>query len=90
MIELAPKAVPASVLSEGEHRDHHDSVAAAQRAQQLHPEYSSLKRIVPAAAAIAAATLNAANPALLGGPDAPSAHRAGAASGQVQPDAPVS
>jgi hypothetical protein len=39
--------------------DHHDSVAAAHRAQHLHPEYSSLKRIVPAAAAIAVATLNA-------------------------------
>jgi stearoyl-CoA desaturase (delta-9 desaturase) len=30
----------------------------------VHPEYSSLKRIVPAAAAIAVATVNAANPAL--------------------------
>jgi stearoyl-CoA desaturase (Delta-9 desaturase) len=53
------KSVPASVLSEGERMDHHDSVAAAHRAQHLHPEYSSLKRIVPAAAAIAVATLNA-------------------------------
>jgi stearoyl-CoA desaturase (delta-9 desaturase) len=83
------KAVPASVLSEGERRDHHESVAAAQRAQHMHPEYSSLKRIVPAAAAIAAATLNAANPALPNGPDAPSAHRDVAASGQVQPEAPT-
>ncbi|HEY5080290.1 MAG TPA: acyl-CoA desaturase, partial [Opitutaceae bacterium] len=83
------KAVPASVLSEGERKDHLDSVAAAQRAQHLHPEYSSLKRIVPAAAAIAAATLNAANPSLLSGPEAASAHRDAAASGQVQQDAPV-
>jgi stearoyl-CoA desaturase (Delta-9 desaturase) len=57
------KAVPASVLSEGERMDYHESVAAAERAVHLHPEYSSLKRIVPAAAAIAAATLNATNPA---------------------------
>ena len=56
------KAVPASVLSEGARMDHHESVAAVHRAQHLHPEYSSLKRIVPAAAAIAAATLNAASP----------------------------
>ena len=36
-------------------------VAAAVQAQHVHPEYSSLKRIVPAAAAIAVATVNAAN-----------------------------
>jgi stearoyl-CoA desaturase (delta-9 desaturase) len=58
------KSVPASVLAEGSQADHHDSVAAAVRAQDLHPEYSSLKRIVPAAAAIAVATVNAAGPAL--------------------------
>jgi stearoyl-CoA desaturase (delta-9 desaturase) len=56
------KSVPASVLAEGEHADHHDSVAAAKRAVHVHPEYSSLKRIVPAAAAIAVATVNAAHP----------------------------
>ena len=33
-------------------------------AQHVHPEYSSLKRIVPAAAAIAVATVNAASPIL--------------------------
>jgi stearoyl-CoA desaturase (delta-9 desaturase) len=58
------KSVPASVLAEGSQADHRDSVAAAVRAQHVHPEYSSLKRIVPAAAAIAVATVNAANPAL--------------------------
>jgi stearoyl-CoA desaturase (Delta-9 desaturase) len=53
------KAVPATVLAEGEHADHHDSVEAAKRAVHVHPEYSSLKRIMPAAAAIAVATVNA-------------------------------
>jgi stearoyl-CoA desaturase (delta-9 desaturase) len=55
------KSVPASVLAEGEQSDHRESVAAAAMAQHVHPEYSSLKRIVPAAAAIAVATVNAAN-----------------------------
>jgi len=53
------KSVPAAVLAEGAHADHHESVAAARRAILVHPEYSSLKRIVPAAAAIAVATVNA-------------------------------
>jgi stearoyl-CoA desaturase (Delta-9 desaturase) len=56
------KTVPASVLAEGAHADHHESVAAAKRAQHVHPEYSSLKKIVPAAAAIAVATVNATHP----------------------------
>jgi stearoyl-CoA desaturase (delta-9 desaturase) len=55
------KAVPASVLAEGAHADHHDSVAAASRSVALQSEYTSLKRIVPAAAAIAVATVNAAH-----------------------------
>ncbi|HZZ20955.1 MAG TPA: acyl-CoA desaturase [Opitutaceae bacterium] len=56
------KEVPASVLAEGAHADHHHSVAAASRAQHVHPEYMSLKKIVPAAAAIAVATVNATHP----------------------------
>jgi stearoyl-CoA desaturase (Delta-9 desaturase) len=68
------KAVPASVLAEGEHADHHDSVAAAARAVHVHPEYSSLKRIVPAAAAIAVATVNAAHPNLAREADAHETH----------------
>ena len=44
------KAVPASVLEEGEESHHHESVAAA-LAHLSHAERSSLKRIVPAAAA---------------------------------------
>jgi stearoyl-CoA desaturase (delta-9 desaturase) len=52
------KPVPQTVLEEGAHFDHHDSVEAASRAVAAHGEYSSLKRIVPAAAAIAVATVN--------------------------------
>ncbi len=58
------KAVPASVLAEGERADHDESVEAATRAHAAHPEYSSLKRIVPTAAAIAVATVNAAQPSM--------------------------
>ncbi len=54
------KAVPASVLEEGNRAEHDASVAAAQRAAHVHPEYSSFKKMVPAAAAIAMATVNAA------------------------------
>ncbi len=60
------KAVPESVMSEGAHSDHHESVRAARQAALVHPEYSSLKRIVPAAAAIAVATVNAAPSSLPG------------------------
>jgi len=56
------KAVPKSVLAEGAHADHHDSVAAATRAVHVHPEYMSLRRVLPTAAAIAVATVNAAHP----------------------------
>jgi stearoyl-CoA desaturase (Delta-9 desaturase) len=69
------KSVPASVLAEGEERDHRDSIEAAHRAAQVHPEHSSLKRIVPAAAAIAVATMNAAHPVLARGAEAPVAHK---------------
>lgn len=54
------KAVPKSVLEEGTHADHHSSVAAAERAAQVHPEHSSLRKVVPAAAALAVATAAAA------------------------------
>jgi stearoyl-CoA desaturase (delta-9 desaturase) len=69
------KSVPASVLAEGEQADHLDSVAAAATAQNVHPEYSSLKRIVPAAAAIAVATVNAAHAAQPRRADAHETHR---------------
>ena len=69
------KSVPASVLAEGEERDHQESIEAARRAAQVHPEYSSLKRIVPAAAAIAVATMNAAHPVLARDADGPVSHK---------------
>jgi len=80
------KAVPASVLAEGERSDHHESVAAAQKALHAHPEYSSLKRIVPAAAAIAVATVNAAHPPSLA--SAPDSHREVSSQTQVPPGGP--
>jgi stearoyl-CoA desaturase (delta-9 desaturase) len=55
------KSVPKSVLDEGASADHHVSVAAARRAALVHPEYASLRKVVPAAAAIAVATVNAAH-----------------------------
>jgi len=55
------KPVPASVLAEAEAANHASSIAAAQRAAVLHPEFSSFKKVVPAAAAMAMATLNASH-----------------------------
>jgi stearoyl-CoA desaturase (delta-9 desaturase) len=55
------KAVPQSILDEGMRAEHAASIAAAQKAAHVHPEYSTLKRVLPAAAAIAVATVNAAN-----------------------------
>jgi stearoyl-CoA desaturase (delta-9 desaturase) len=72
------KAVPASVLEEGEQSDHHESVAAAALAHLSHAERSSLKRIMPAAAAIAVATVNAANPILPKKADGHEIHRSAA------------
>jgi stearoyl-CoA desaturase (delta-9 desaturase) len=78
------KSVPASVLAEGERLDHHDSVAAAHRAH-AHAEHSSFKKIVPAAAALAVATVNAAHPMTERRIDAPEAHRDASALTQVPP-----
>jgi stearoyl-CoA desaturase (delta-9 desaturase) len=55
------KPVPESVLEEGMRAEHAASVAAAEKAARVHPEYSTLKRVMPAAAAIAIATVNAAD-----------------------------
>lgn len=54
------KPVPQSILDEGTRAEHLRSVAAAERAAQVHPEYSSLKKVLPTAAALAVATVNAA------------------------------
>ena len=75
------KTVPASVLEEGEQSDHRGSVAAALAHRPL-AEHSSLKRIVPAAAAIAVATVNAANPVLPRRADGHGIHRDAASMAQ--------
>ncbi|MEX2044903.1 MAG: acyl-CoA desaturase [Opitutus sp.] len=54
------KPVPQSIMEEAERADHHASIAAAQRAANVHPEFSSIKKVVPAAAAFAVATASAA------------------------------
>src|SRR5688500_14200631 len=50
------KPVPQSIMEEAARADHAASIAAAQRAIHAHPEYSALKKVMPAAAAIAVAT----------------------------------
>jgi stearoyl-CoA desaturase (delta-9 desaturase) len=69
------KPVPASVLEEGVRAEHAASVAAAHRAALVHPEYSSLRRVVPAAAAMAVATVNAAHVTLPRRNDDPAIHQ---------------
>ena len=68
------KPVPKSILEEAARADHVASVAAARRAALVHPEYSSFRRVVPAAAAIAVATVNAAHITLPRRPDDPAIH----------------
>ena len=51
------KAVPQSILDEGMRAEHAASVAAAQRAATVH-DHSAFKKVVPAAAALAMATVN--------------------------------
>ncbi len=69
------KPVPQSVLEEGARAEHAASVFAAERAALAHTEYSSLRRVVPTAAAIAVATLNAAQTTMPKAPERPSVHR---------------
>jgi stearoyl-CoA desaturase (delta-9 desaturase) len=71
------KPVPQSVLDEGARADHHASVEAARLAATLHPEisHSSLKRVVPAAAALAVATAAAAQVTLPKKADDPAIHK---------------
>ncbi|HVU22571.1 MAG TPA: acyl-CoA desaturase [Opitutus sp.] len=69
------KPVPPSVLEEGARAEHAASVAAAQRAALIHPEYSGLKKVVPAAAAIAMATMNTSVSPAPKKPVRPAVHR---------------
>ena len=77
------KAVPKSVLEEGSHADHHSSVAAAHRAA-VRAEHSPLRRVVPAAAAIAVATVNSANTGLAPKTVAPTVHHQDPSSAPAQ------
>ncbi len=54
------KAVPESILEEGRRAEHQDSVRAAVQAEKIH-DFTPLKKVVPAAAAIAIATVQAAD-----------------------------
>ena len=71
------KPVPQSVLAEGAQADHHASVEAARLAAALHPElsFSSLKKVVPAAAALEVATAAAAQTTLPNKGDDPAIHK---------------
>ena len=51
-------------MEEAARADHLASIAAAQRAAHVHPEYAALKRVVPAAAAFAVATATASQATL--------------------------
>jgi stearoyl-CoA desaturase (delta-9 desaturase) len=69
------KPVPQSVLEEGLAAEHAASVAAAQKAALVHPEYSTLRHVVPAAAAIAIATVQASNIHMPKKADDPAMHK---------------
>ena len=69
------KPVPQSVLDEGTRAEHASSIAAAERAALVHPEFSSLKKVVPAAAAFAVATAAAAQATVPKKADGPAIHR---------------
>lgn len=69
------KAVPEAVLNEGEEADHRASILAAQRAALAHPEFSSFKKVVPAAAAIALATVQASNTPMPKRPERAAMHK---------------
>lgn len=71
------KDVPQSVLDEGARAEHAASVAAAQASINARSEqgHSALKHVIPAAAAIAVATVNAANPNLPQKVESPAVHK---------------
>jgi stearoyl-CoA desaturase (Delta-9 desaturase) len=68
------KPVPKSILEEAAHADHVASIAAAQRAVHVHPEFSSLKKVMPAAAAIAVATATTSQALLAKKSEGPPVH----------------
>jgi stearoyl-CoA desaturase (delta-9 desaturase) len=71
------KSVPQSILEEGMHADHHKSVAAAALSAEAaqNSAYSSLRQVVPAAAAIAVATATAAQGEMPKKAEGPAIHK---------------
>ena len=69
------KPVPQSVLQEGIHFDHHASVAAARRAAQVPPPLSPLRKVVPTAATLTIATVNASHAIAPRRPEGPAIHK---------------
>ena len=69
------KDVPESVLEEGARAEHEASVAAAQQAALAPHEYSTLRQVLPAAAALAVATVHAAQATLPQKAENPAVHK---------------
>jgi stearoyl-CoA desaturase (delta-9 desaturase) len=67
--------VPQSILDEAARADHRATIAAAQGAAHRDYSYASLKKVVPAAAAIAVATASASQTALPKKAEDPAIHR---------------
>jgi len=68
------KPVPQSILEEGMRAEHAASVAAAQKAAVIH-EHSPFKKVVPAAAALAMATVNTSSAVAPKKADGPAVHQ---------------
>ena len=68
------KNVPKTVLEEGIREEHLDSVAAAARAEPVHA-HSSLKKVVPTAAALAVGAMQAAHAEAPPKPDSAAQHK---------------
>ncbi len=84
------KPVPKSILEEAEREAHLATIAASQRAQHVHPEYSSLKKVVPAAAAIAVATAGASQALMARKAEGPAVHKDVTELAQQTPKTPPS
>jgi stearoyl-CoA desaturase (Delta-9 desaturase) len=69
------KPVPQSVMEEASRADHRASIAAAQKAAQVHPDYSTLKKVVPAAAAFAVASATASQATVPQKSEGPAIHK---------------
>ncbi|MBL9198990.1 MAG: acyl-CoA desaturase [Opitutaceae bacterium] len=69
------KPVPKSIMEEAARADHQASIVAAQHAQHAHAALSPLKKVVPAAAAIAVATATSSQVALPQKAEGPAIHK---------------